>query len=148
MNAAILALVLIGGILSNCSSSASSIYAQTLASMKKRTSGAGSLDVTLQASSNPIVKNRQTNFTVTFDQRTSNALQRHIDYDLTITRDGKQVFVASALADDWPLHAAEGIVRTHYVFQQSGNYLVNVTVYGILFNPTIPESALFPINVF
>lgn len=54
----------------------------------------------------------QTNFKVTFDQNGSTAVQPHIDYDFTISKDGKQVFQASALAGhpNQPLHTAEGIV--------------------------------------
>ena len=128
----------------------SSTYAQTsAASMNKVTSG-GSLNVILQPSPFPVVKGSQTNLKVSFDQKgSSSAVQPHIDYDLTIMKDGKQVFQASALAGhpNQPLHTAEGVVTIPYTFQQQGGYLMNITVSGILFNPIKPETAQFPIGV-
>jgi hypothetical protein len=118
------------------------------ATMNKVTSG-GSLKLILQPSPYPIAKGKQTNFKVTFDQKGSNAVQPHIDYDLSITKDGKQVLQASALAGhpNQPLHTAEGIVTIPYTFQQPGGYMLNITAYGILFNPIRPETAQFPISV-
>jgi hypothetical protein len=127
----------------------SSTYAQTSgASMNKVTSG-GSLNVILQPSPSPVVKGSQTNLKVSFDQKGSSEVQPHIDYDLTIMKDGKQVFQASALAGhpNQPLHTAEGVVTIPYTFQQQGGYAMNITVYGILFNPIRPETAEFPISV-
>jgi hypothetical protein len=127
----------------------SSAYAQTSgAGMNKVTSG-GSLNVILQPSPSPVVKGSQTNLKVSFDQKGSSAVQPHIDYDLTIMKDGKQVFQASALAGhpNQPLHTAEGVVTIPYTFQQLGGYVMNITVYGILFNPIRPETAEFPVSV-
>ena len=127
----------------------SSAYAQTSgAGMNKVTSG-GSLNVILQPSPSPVVKGSQTNLKVSFDQKGSSTVQPHIDYDLTIMKDGKQVFQASALAGhpNQPLHTAEGVVTIPYTFQQQGGYAMNITVYGILFNPIRPETAEFPISV-
>lgn len=127
----------------------SSTYAQTSgAAMTKVTSG-GSLKVILQPSPFPVTKGSQTNLKVSFEQKGSSAVQVHIDYDLTIMKDSKQVFQASALAGhpNQPLHTAEGIVTIPYSFQQQGGYFINITVYGILFNPIRPETAQFPISV-
>jgi hypothetical protein len=127
----------------------SSTYAQTSgAAMNKVTSG-GSLNVILQPSPYPVVKGTQTNLKVSFDQKGSSAVQPHIDYDLTILKDSKQVFQASVLAGhpNQPLHTAEGIVTIPYAFQQPGGYALNITVYGILFNPIRPESVQFPISL-
>ena len=75
----------------------------------------------------------------------SGTVQVHIDYDLIIKdSSGKQVFSASQLAGQSggaPLHTAEGIVTIPYTFQGPGDYTIDVTVYGILFNPIKPESA-------
>lgn len=116
--------------------------------MSKATSGR-SLNVMLQPTPNPVVKGTQTNFKVDFDQNGGTAVQPHIDYDLTISKDGKQVFEASALAGhpNQPLHTAEGIVTIPSTFQQQGAYIMNITVYGILFNPIKPEVVQLPISV-
>src|SRR5437588_8250573 len=127
----------------------SSTYAQTSGvAMNKVTSG-GSLNVNLQPSPSPVVKGSQTNLKVSFDQKGSSAVQPHIDYDLTIMNDGKQVFQASALAGhpNQPLHTAEGIITIPYTFQQHGGYMMNITAYGILFNQIRHEAAQLPISV-
>jgi hypothetical protein len=148
MNSTILAFALVATIF-GILLAASSTYAQTSgATMNKVTSG-GSLKVILQLSPYPVIKGKQTNFKVTFDQNGSSAVQPHIDYDLTIMKDDKQVFQASVLAGhpNQPLHTAEGIVTIPYTFQQPGGYMMNITAYGILFNPIRPEAAQFPISV-
>ena len=148
MNTAIMELVLIASIFS-ITSGVSWTYAQTLPpiTMKKTTSG-GTLDIILQPSPYPVVKNTQTTLKVTFDRNRSNTVQSHIDYDFTIMKDSDKrlLFQGSAL-DNELLHTVEGIVPIPYTFQQSGRYIVNITVYGILFNPIRAESAQFPISV-
>jgi hypothetical protein len=118
--------------------------------MKKQTSG-GALDVILQPSPQPVGHSGQTSLKVQFMSKGSNTVQPHIDYDLIIKdNSGKQVFSASQLAGQSggaPLHTAEGIVTIPYTFQGPGDYNIDVTVYGILFNPMRPESADFIIKV-
>jgi hypothetical protein len=148
MSSNIVALVLVVGLF-GILVTPSSTYAQTSgAAMNKETSG-GSLNVILQPSPYPIVKGAQTNLRVSFDQKGSSTIQPHIDYDLTIVMDGKHVFQASALAGqaNRPLHTAEGTVTIPYTFQHPGGYAINITAYGILFNPIRPEFVQFPINV-
>jgi len=117
--------------------------------MKKQTSG-GSLDVMLQPSPQPIAHTNPTSLKVQFLTKGTGTVQPHIDYDLIIKDSGgKQVFSASQLAGQpgAPLHTAEGIVTIPYAFQGPGDYTINVTVYGILFNPIKPEVADFTIRV-
>ncbi|MGA9154982.1 MAG: hypothetical protein WBZ36_30735 [Candidatus Nitrosopolaris sp.] len=158
MNSTIIVFALITsifGILLTTSSAYAITYAAT---MNKATSG-GSLNVMVQPTPTPIVKGTQTNFTVSFEQKGGYVVQPHIDYDVTITKDGKRVFQASALGGgivtgtsktahpNQPLHATTGIITMPYTFPKQGDYIMNVTVYGILFNPIDPEYAQFPINV-
>ena len=127
----------------------SSTFVQTSnAAMYKVTSG-GSLNVILQPSPFPVIKGSQTNLKVSFDQKGSSAVQPHVDYDLTIMKDDKQVFQLPSLAGhpNQPLHTAEGVVTIPYTFQQEGTYIINITVYGILFHPIKPETAQFTISV-
>ncbi|MFZ0221524.1 MAG: hypothetical protein WAM42_07500 [Candidatus Nitrosopolaris sp.] len=129
--------------------SPTSTYAVTSTiAMNKPTSG-GSLNVVIQPSPDPIVKGTQTNLKVSFDQKGTSTVQPHIDYDIIISKAGKQLFQASALAGHpgQSLHTSEGIVTIPYTFQQPGIYSVKVSVFGILFNPINPESAQFQINV-
>ena len=117
--------------------------------LKKQTNG-GSLDVMVQPSLWPIGHTGPTSLKVQFLTKGASTVQPHIDYDLIIKDSGgKQVFSASQLAGQSgaPLHTAEGIVTIPYTFASSGNYNIDVTVYGILFNPIKPESADFTVRV-
>lgn len=127
----------------------SSTFVQTSnAAMYKVTSG-GSLNVILQPSPFPVIKGSQTNLKVSFDQKGSSAVQPHVDYDLTVMKDDKQVFQLSNSTGypNQPLHTTEGVVTIPYTFQQEGTYVVNITVYGFLFNPIKPETTQFTISV-
>jgi hypothetical protein len=109
--------------------------------MKKQTSG-GTVDIILQSFPKRL--------RVQFLTQGIGTVQPHTDYDVTINdSSGKRVFSASQDAGDpgTPLHAPEGIAIIPYTVQNPGDYTVNVTVYGILFNPIKPESADFTIKV-
>ena len=116
--------------------------------MKKQTSG-GALDVVLQPSPQPVSHTGPALLKVQFLTKGTSTVQPHIDYEIIIKdSSGKQVFAASQLAGQPPpLHTSEGTVTIPYTFQAPGDYAVNVTVYGILFNPIKPESADFTIKV-
>src|ERR687884_2288057 len=125
------------------SSSSSSGSNNSNDNMKKQTSG-GALDVVLQPSPQPVSHTGPTSLKVQFLTKGTSTVQPHIDYNLIIKdSNGKQVFSASQLAGQSgaPLHTAEGIVTIPYTFASSGNYNIDVIVYGILFNPIKPESA-------
>jgi hypothetical protein len=148
MNNTIIAFILIVsilGILLNPLSASAVISATT---MNKPTSG-GSLNVVLQPSPDPIVKGTQTNLKVTFDQKGTSTVQPHIDYDVTISKAGKQLFNAVTQAGQQgpSLHTSDGIITIPYTFQEPGIYSIKVSVFGILFNPINPEFAQFQVNV-
>lgn len=148
MNSAVIAFLLIASIFGILLSPMPTFAVISATTMNKPTSG-GSLNVVLQPSPDPIVKGTQTNLKVSFDQKGTSTVQPHIDYDIIISKAGKQLFQASALAGHpgQSLHTSEGIVTIPYTFQQPGIYSVKVSVFGILFNPINPESAQFQINV-
>lgn len=117
--------------------------------LKKQTNG-GSLGIMVQPSPQPIGHTGPTALKVQFLTKGTDTVQPHIDYDLIIKDSGgKQVFSASQLAGQSgaPLHTAEGTVTIPYTFQGPGDYTIDVTVYGILFNPIKPESADFTVKV-
>ena len=124
-------------------------YTVTSAIATNKPTSGGSLNVVLQPSPDPVVKGTQTNLKVIFDQKGSSVVQSHIEYDVTISNAGKQLFQATAVAGHpgQPLHTSEGIVTIPYTFEEPGSYFVKVTVFGILFNPIYPESAQFQVNV-
>ena len=96
VNIAVIAFVLIASIFGMLLTTSSTYAIPSAATMNKATSG-GSLNVMVQPTPILIVKGTQTNFTVSFEQKGGSVVQPHIDYDVTITKDGKRVFQASAL---------------------------------------------------
>jgi hypothetical protein len=116
--------------------------------LKKQTNG-GSLGVMLQPSPQPIGHTDPTSLKVLFLTKGTDTVQPHIDYEIIIKdSSGKQVFAASKLAGQPPpLHTSEGVVTIPYTFPAPGSYTIDVTAYGILFNPIKPESADFTIKV-
>ena len=148
MNSTVIIFVLIVSSFGILLSSSSTIAVASATAMNEPTSG-GSLNVVLQPSPDPIVKDTQTNLKVSFDQKGTSTVQPHIDYDVTISNAGKRLFNAVTLAGQPgpSLHTSDGIVTIPYTFQEPGIYSVKVTVFGILFNPINPESAQFQVNV-
>ena len=148
MNISILALAVFFSIFGILLTTSSTFVQTSDAAMYRVTSG-GTLNVILQPTPFPVIKGSQTNLKVSFDQKGSSSLQAHVDYDLTIMKDGKQVFQISNSTGhpNQPLHTTEGVVTIPYTFQQEGTYVINITVYGILYNPITPETKQFTINV-
>jgi hypothetical protein len=77
-----------------------------------------------------------------------NSLQRHVDFNFIILKDGKEVFSASNQTGQphIPLHSIPGtmdIPLFTYDFQKTGEYTIKIPIFGILFNPIIPEEAEF-----
>ena len=116
--------------------------------LKKQTSG-GALGVLIQPSPQPVGHNGPTSLKVQFLTKGTNTVQPHIDYEIIIKdSSGKQVFAASQLAGQPPpLHTSEGVITIPYTFPGPGDYTIDVTAYGILFNPIKPESADFTVKV-
>jgi hypothetical protein len=124
-------------------------FAQNAGGLEKLTNGTGSIKVRIEPSPFPIKVNTQIGFKSSFLQPKTGKVQPHIDYNLEIiSSKGKTIFDASNQTGQpgLPIHTAEGIVSIPYNFQTIGDYTVKVTVFGILFNPIKPESALFSIK--
>lgn len=128
-----------------------SIIAYTMndSTVLRSSTNAGSLEVLLAPLSN--VSREEMHFKVGFLQPNSNELQRHVDFNFIIMMDGKEVFRASNQTGqpNIPLHSIPGtmdIPLFTYDFQKSGEYTIKIPVFGILFNPIIPEVAEFRIR--
>jgi len=145
-------LIVLSGIL--CNLTICLTHAQASSALNKPSNGV-SLGAILQPSPSPVHKGVLTNITIAFLSLgfgggvEKGTLQPHVDYDVTILKDGKKEFQVSAYAGQpgQPLHSDGSIVIFPYTFQQRGVYAANITVYGILFNPIKPDSVQFPINV-
>ncbi|MGH9986875.1 MAG: hypothetical protein ACRD4J_03360 [Nitrososphaeraceae archaeon] len=111
-----------------------------------------SIDVELQPIPYPLKVNEESKFIVSFLKPGNDTLQDHVDFNLRITKDDKQLFQATNQTgqSQVPLHAYDGYMTIpvlHYRFSEQGQYVVEVPIYGILFNPIIPEYAYFTIEV-
>ena len=118
----------------------------TSADTKEATDGK-SLDIDLQIQPFPVTKSGNSQFKITFLQPSSQTVQVHVDYDLSISKMNSEVFRASSSTGQPLLHTAEGIVSIPYEFSQEGQYSVQVSVMGINFIPIKTEQALFDLKV-
>ena len=112
----------------------------------------GSLEVKLEAIPYPIESNKDMEFKVSFLKPNSSILQDNVDFNFIILKDGKRVFQASNHTDrpSVLLHATNGsmtIPIVNYKLNEEGPYLVQVTIYAILYNPIRPEYANFTIGM-
>ena len=119
----------------------------------KNSTNADSLEVLLEPTPYPVtVNSTSTKFKVSFLNPNTTQLQDHVDFNVRIFKDNEQVFQATNQTGQpsVPLHATEGYMTVpilNYQFDQIGKYLIEIPVYGILFNPIRPESANFTINI-
>ncbi len=102
----------------------------------------GTLEVRMTYPDN-IVAEEHFPLLIEFINPTTGMLQEHIDYIITITRNGNTVFGPTPLT-----HSTEGALRgLEPAFQNTGDYTINVSVEGILFQPLDPENASLTIRV-
>jgi hypothetical protein len=118
----------------------------TSAETKEATDGK-SVDIDLQIQPFPVTQSGNSQFKITFLQPSSQTVQVHVDYDLSISKMNSEVFRASSSTGQPLLHTAEGIVSIPYKFSQEGQYSVQVSVMGINFIPIKTEQALFDLKV-
>jgi len=101
----------------------------------------GTIDVRLTYDDD-IQPNETTKLNVDFLNPTTGNIQVHIDYTITITKDGDQVFGPTSL-----IHTSPGTITVPIQFQGEGAYSVGFTVEGILFQPIPSEGVSFVIPV-
>ena len=118
----------------------------TSADTKESTDGK-SVDIHLQIQPFPVTRSGNSQFKITFLQPSTQTVQVHVDYDLSITKMNNEVFRASSSTGQPLLHTAEGIVNIPYKFSQEGEYSVQVSVMGINFIPIKMEQVLFDLKV-
>lgn len=121
-------------------------YAASNNTVLRSPTNASSLEVLLVPLSN--VSREEMHFRVGFLQPNTTELQRHVDFNFIIIKDGKEVFSASNQTGQpqIPLHSIPGtmdIPLFTYDFQKTGEYIIKIPIFGILFNPIIPEEAEF-----
>ena len=71
-----------------------------------------------------------------------NKIQEHIDYTVTVVKDGENIFGPIPLT-----HTSPGKVKIPVEFTSSGEHKVIIEMEGILFQPIPAETTVFTINV-
>lgn len=121
-------------------------YAENLGTRDLAT-GAGLLKVSVDISHSEISK--ATIFTVTFVNPTTGEIEPHVDYDLMILKDGKQIFRASEYLNRpvGLLHGVSGVEKHTYKFEEEGSYTARVTVFGFSMVWFEPANADFSVTL-
>jgi len=70
-------------------------------------------------------------------------IQQHIDYRLSVTKDGDYVFGPMSRL----LHTSPGYITIPVEFSENGSHIVHIEIEGILFQPIPLETATLTINV-
>ena len=116
-------------------------YAQEQSEQQIVLTDKGTLEVGLSTIPAHPQPGEQTKFKIDFINKSTKAVQEHIDYLITVTKGDQQIFGI-------PLtHTAIGSVTIPYEFQEAGEYKVSVDVQGIVFQPIPTETASFTISV-
>ena len=71
-----------------------------------------------------------------------NKIQQHIDYKITVIKDGQNIFGPIPLT-----HTSVGTVKIPVEFTSNGEHQVKIEMEGILFQPIPVETTYFTINV-
>ena len=99
----------------------------------------GTLDVKL--SYDKIIPGQETKLLIEFINPQTKKIQEHVDYSITVSKDGKAVFSP-------PLtHTSVGSVKIPVEFVNEGIYSVEFGIEGILFHPIPVEKVSFDVGV-
>ena len=83
-----------------------------------------------------------TKLKISFLKPGTDRIQEHIDYRVTVTKDGDYVFGPTIR-----LHTSPGHVTIPVQFSENGLHEIDIQVEGILFSPIQPETASFTMNI-
>src|SRR5918999_5713471 len=143
-NTFLLIALMLGATIFSITTTATAAYAQDGGMVQ--TTSKGTLDIRLAPTWN---EGGQAEFSVSFLNPGTDTLHEHQDYDFRILRGGQQGFSAASQTGQTVLHNVEGTLTVPYMFQENGDYTVQVYLAGTGISPTIPtdEEATFPITV-
>lgn len=79
-----------------------------------------------------------TKLKINFINPKTNAIQEHVDYTVTVTKDGTPVFGPIPLT-----HTSEGAVTIPVEFKENGEHKITVDIEGLLFQQIPPETVTF-----
>jgi len=84
-----------------------------------------------------------TQLKISFLKPGTERIQLHIDYRVSVTKDGDYVFGPMSRL----LHTSPGTITIPVQFSENGSHIVHIEIEGILFQPLPLEIAGFTINV-
>jgi len=103
----------------------------------------GTLDVGIYTIPKTPNTEEPTKLMISFLKPDTERIQQHIDYRVSVTKDGDYVFGPMSRL----LHTSPGSITIPVKFSENGSHLVHIEVEGILFQPIPLETATFTINV-
>lgn len=112
-------------------------FAQTVSSLQIQSTNGGSIDIGFAISPVSPTPGGSTNLLISFINKSTHAVQQHIDYKVAVTEGSNQICGTSVE------HTAEGSVSVPCQLPDAATYQVVVEVDGILFQPIPPEAAAF-----
>ena len=86
-------------------------------------------------------------FKMTMFYNEKNQIVLHADTDISISKDGKELYKASSEFSQPFVHTPNGIVLSSYKFPDSGQYTITAKILGINFMPVSPKEVNFIVNV-
>jgi len=103
----------------------------------------GTLDVGIYTI--PAIPNTDepTKLMISFLKPDTERIQLHIDYRVSVTKDGDYVFGPMERL----LHTSPGTITIPVKFSENGSHMIHIEVEGILFQPIPLETATFTMNV-
>jgi len=103
----------------------------------------GTLDVGIYTTPKIPNTDEHTKLMISFLKPDTERIQLHIDYRVSVTKDGDYVFGPMSRL----LHTSPGSITIPVKFSENGSHLVHIEVEGILFQPIPLETATFTMNV-
>ena len=99
----------------------------------------GTLDVGIYT----IEMDKTTLLKIHFLKSDTEKIQQHIDYRVSVTKDGDYVFGPMSRLS----HTSPGSITIPVEFSENGSHIVHIEMEGILFQPIPLETASFTLNV-
>jgi hypothetical protein len=103
----------------------------------------GTLDVGIYTTPKIPNTDESTKLMISFLKPDTERIQLHIDYRVSVTKDGDYVFGPMERL----LHTSPGTITIPVKFSENGSHMIHIEVEGILFQPIPLETATFTINV-
>ena len=103
----------------------------------------GTLDVGIYTIPKTPNTEEPTKLMISFLKPDTEKIQLHIDYRVSVTKDGDYVFGPMTRL----LHTSPGFITIPVEFSENGSHMIHIEVEGILFQPIPLETATFTMNV-